>query len=368
MIARASALSDPGDVDDPAYVEGLRAAISAAIGYGLDGLEQGEERAPPIPTALFAQARQAARSGIGLDIVLRRYFGGFTLLSDYLMQEAERDPALTGAALHEVQRSRTVLFDRLLAAITEEYAREMRERPDSVEERRAERVRRFLAGDLPSDGDWEYGFEGFHLGLIAVGPGGLEVVRGLASALDRRLLAVRPTEQTVWAWLGGRAETHCARVEDVLSSPLPASVALVAGEPASGLAGWRLTHQQARASLPIALRRPGRLVRYADEALLASMLRDDLLVTSLRELYLAPLAEERDGGRSLRETLRAYFDAERNVSSAAAALGVTRQTVTNRFCTVEERLGRPLHSCALEMEAALRLEEVTGRVLPFGSR
>jgi DNA-binding PucR family transcriptional regulator len=110
--------------------------------------------------------------------------------------------------------------------------------------------------------------------------------------------------------------------------------------------------------MPIALRSPQVLVRYADVALLASILQDDLLATSLQQLYLAPLGAERDGGQALRETLRAYFAAERNVSSAAAALAVSRQTVINRLRTIEQRFDRPLNKCAAEVEAALSLEDL----------
>jgi DNA-binding PucR family transcriptional regulator len=120
--------------------------------------------------------------------------------------------------------------------------------------------------------------------------------------------------------------------------------------------GWRLTHRQARAALPIARQSQEPAVRYGDVALIASVLQDELLVRSLRQLYLEPLAEERDGGEVLRKTLRAYFEAERNVSSAAAALGVTRKTVTNRLGVVEECLDRPLGSCSAEVEVALLLE------------
>jgi DNA-binding PucR family transcriptional regulator len=56
-----------------------------------------------------------------------------------------------------------------------------------------------------------------------------------------------------------------------------------------------------------------------------------------------------------RRTLRAYFAAERNVSSAAAALGVRRQTITSRLHVIEERLGRSLGVYATELDAALRL-------------
>jgi DNA-binding PucR family transcriptional regulator len=127
-----------------------------------------------------------------------------------------------------------------------------------------------------------------------------------------------------------------------------------------------LTHQQASAALPIALRSPEPFVRYADVALLASILQDDLLASSLRELYLDPLERERDGGEVARRTLRAYFAAERNVSSAAVALGVKRHTVTNRLRTIEQRLGRPLNDCASEVDTALRLEDLGYRFLPRG--
>jgi DNA-binding PucR family transcriptional regulator len=94
-------------------------------------------------------------------------------------------------------------------------------------------------------------------------------------------------------------------------------------------------------------------VRYADVAMLAATLQNDVLATSLRELYLVPLERERDGGKTLRQTLRAYFVANRNISSAAVALGVTRRTVANRLHVIEARLDRSLHSDAAQIEAAL---------------
>ena len=99
------------------------------------------------------------------------------------------------------------------------------------------------------------------------------------------------------------------------------------------------------------------MLRYADVALLASVLRDDLAVASLHELYLEPLERERDGGRAARETLRAYFAAERNISSTAAALGIDRRTVTNRIRAFEELFGRSIKECAAELEIALQLDE-----------
>ncbi len=90
--------------------------------------------------------------------------------------------------------------------------------------------------------------------------------------------------------------------------------------------------------------------------LLTSILRDDLVATSLHQLYLEPLETTPDGGAVARETLRAYFAAERNISSTAAALGVDRRTVSNRIRAIEELFGRPLKDIAAELETALRLD------------
>jgi PucR C-terminal helix-turn-helix domain len=114
--------------------------------------------------------------------------------------------------------------------------------------------------------------------------------------------------------------------------------------------------REAKAALPLAERRAESVLRYADVAVLASIARDDLLATSLRRLYLEPLGRTRDGGRTARETLRAYFEAERNVSSTAAALGVDRRTVRNRLRAIEELLVRPLTGSLADLEIALRMD------------
>ncbi len=367
FLTRIYSISDPSGVADPHYVDALRTAVSTAIDYGLAAIETREERVPPPPPALLVQARLAARSGVSLDIVLRRYCAGYALLGDFLIEEAERaqvDPA----EMKRLLRTQANLFDRLLAAVGEEYTREGERRPSSSAQRRVAQVERLLAGERLDTADLAYDFDGWHLGAIAVGRGAEEAIRGLAAAVDRRPLIIDRGEDTVWVWLGGRQRLDPAEFYRIASSSWPAELALTVGEPAENLAGWRLTHRQAAAALPIALRSPERIVRYADVALLASILQDDLLVTSLRQLYLAPLERERDGGETLRETLRAYFAAGGNVSSAAAAIGVDRHTLASRLRTIEDRLHRSPASCAADLEAALRLERLGLLSLPSPPR
>jgi hypothetical protein len=357
VLTRVQAVTDANDSSDPEYREGLRSASSAALDYAFAVIERGEERAPEPPPALLAQARLAARNGIGLDTVLRRYSAGYVLLFDFLVEEVEGS-GLRGADLQRLMRSQVAL-DSLLAAVGEEHSREVKERLGTSERRRAERIERLLAGELLDTSVLGYDVEGNHLGAIGAGPGTLEALQGLAIAFDFRLLAVQRDGEAAWAWLGSRRPIDLEELQCHVAAIWPVQCALAIGEPGEGLPAWRLTHRQAKAALPIALRGPERVVRYADVALLASILQDDLLATSLRRLYLEPLEVGRDGGEVAKETLRAYFDAERNISSAAASLRISRQAVNSRMRVIEERLGRPLRSCAAEVEAVLRLTDFT---------
>jgi sugar diacid utilization regulator len=214
-----------------------------------------------------------------------------------------------------------------------------------------------LEGQRLDTSELPYEFDTFHLGLVAKGPGAEEAIREIARPLDRRLLLVPRGEETVWAWLGGRRTLDLEDLKRTLSEGLPTEVSLAIGEPGEGLGGWRFTHRQAKAALPVALHGSEPCVRYVDVALLAAVARDELLATTLRQIYLEPL--ERDGGEVLCRTLRAYLAAERNASSAASALGVRRHTVTSRLRTIEQRLGCSLTTHATEIDTALRLQALT---------
>ena len=95
--------------------------------------------------------------------------------------------------------------------------------------------------------------------------------------------------------------------------------------------------------------------RYLNSGIPVAVLSANHMVASFRRLYLAPLEGRRDG-ENLLAALRAYFKAGRNVSSAAAALGLNRRTLGKRLQTVERILGRPLASLAADLEVALSLE------------
>jgi len=350
-------IADPAEVADPQYANGLRFAVASAFDYALKAIEVGDERAPAIPPALLMQARRAARSGVGLETVLRRYFAGFALLDGAIARAANQidAPEITGHAslLYEYAG----MFDRLVAAISAEYSREERLRGGAGEERRVECVERLLAGEHVANSGLDYPFESFHLGLVATGAESQRAVRMLAKSLRCRLLSVCCSDGTIWAWLGSRHRLDPGAAMSQLRGLGPAPDTLAIGAPAPGIAGWRLTHRQAAAALPFAARCAQGATLYTDVALLASARRDELLLASLEQQYLTPLEIETEMGTALCETLRAYFAAGRNVSSAAAALGVSRQTVSNRLRAAEEKLGRPIGTSSAELEIALMLSD-----------
>jgi AcrR family transcriptional regulator len=131
IFARVRNLA-PGAVGlaDPEYVAGLRAAVAAVVDYGLTGIEQGEESSVVVPSAAVAQARRAARAGVGLDTVLRRYVVGHAVFGDFVMQEAAHSgkdwiPPTQMTELRRVLESSASLLDRLMLSITSAYMQEL---------------------------------------------------------------------------------------------------------------------------------------------------------------------------------------------------------------------------------------------------
>jgi hypothetical protein len=343
------------------YEAGQYAAIAEAVDYGLSGIEYGESWSGPVPPATIAQARRAARDGVPLDAVLRRYHAGQAKLADMIIEQAEHSSLSSQPnALRLILSSQATLLDYLTAQIATEYMRESTVVTRSREQHRAERVQRLLVGAAFDTSGLDYEFDRFwHICVIAVGVRAEQALGTLATQLDRQLLPVPRGREIVWGWLGGLRRIPIAEVERVLAREAP-GVTLALGEPGRGIEGWRLTHRQAQAALPVALLERQTLTRYADVALLAPWMSDYTLAQSFVDIHLSPLDEQTDSGAVARETLRAYFEAGHQVAAAAAALKVDRGTLRKRLTSIEHRLGYALCARQAELEVALRLESLYG--------
>lgn len=351
-LSRVYAIDDPTAVRDPEYAVGLETVVSETIGFAIEAIER--EKAPPVPLSLYSQARLAARNGVSFGTIVRRYLAGFLTITEFVDQEVAAGQA------PRLRRYLARLLEDLIEEVGDAYSLEAGYKAQSRESRRVILIEELLAGNPVDTAELapDFDFDSWHIGLIGTGASAVDTVRRLARASDRRLLQVRRGEHSVWAWLAGRRRLESTKLQLLAAERMPAEGCLALGEPCQGLSGWRLSHRQAAAALPVGLRRGDRIVRYGEVPMQASMLQDPVLSASLRQRYLIPLDREQDGGRKARETLHAYFSRERNVEAAATALGVVRQTVSYRLRAIEARLGCDLHACAHELEAALDLERL----------
>lgn len=337
-------------------LEGRRLLIRALVEYGAVAVERGERKCPPPPPAVQEHAREAAWSGVPPRIFHERYLAAKTVFNRFLRREAPSVEGFAEGLLAQVQESNDIVFERLFRFTGEELERERQKKRRSTATQQLERVQALLAGKLLEAPELSYDFESTHVGIVATGEGVSSHVRRTARSLGGQLLLAQPAPQRYWAWIGLRVDPSSAKLEDALLADCPPAARISLGEPGHGLAGWRRTHREAEAALPVADQRNQAIIRYSDVMVLAEMLSNDLLRGALESKYLAPLAVDRDGGELSKHTLRAYFSQNRQISSAATLLGVKRHTVRKRLDDVEARLGLAINSCAAELELALRIE------------
>jgi hypothetical protein len=296
--------------------------------------------------------RQQRPRGLGLLATGRDVSSRAPLLEEHRAGLVER----LQTRQPEIEAAVLALVERVTVSITDEYEREL----EGTERSPEQIVHKLLAGKSPDDSERaELGYEldAWHICVIATGANAEKAVRGLAVALGRELLLIT-RDGEVWAWLGGKRRPAFADIDRVQSKPGLADVSLAIGEAAKGVKGWRLTHREAQAALLVAQHSPQRLTRYLDVPLEAAALQDEALADSLIERYLLPLDDMRIGGHAARRTLRALFDTEYNVSSAAHPLKVHRSSVHRWREEIEQRLGYRLHEHQAEIEVALRIEHL----------
>jgi hypothetical protein len=358
IVGRMKARDEEWLQKNGGHTRGIEKAVRAILEHTccvIEGLED-QQLHPDV----IAHSRALARAGFETHTLLERYTEGKTVFKEDLRQANAAVKGRSQAGYIEAEQSIESAFERLLRTVRKEHRAECERLKRSSAIRLREEVRQVLSGELNYLPEGlGYDSSATHIGVVGSGPGVEGEIRRLAKMLGGQPLIVQDAPNQFWAWVGLKQESSTAGVKNVLKAALDPTVCIAIGDPVPDLAGWRRAHQEANAAFPVAIHRPGSVVRYADVSVLASILGNPLLQQSLRTQFLDPLACERDGGRQLLATLRAYFAHDRNGRATAAALGSASQTVTNRLQRVEQCLGRSIAACGIGLEAAVLLADLT---------
>jgi hypothetical protein len=334
----------------------LESLVAPLLTCAIESIEGGKVAASLPPVEAIAHAREAAHLGVSTRTLQDRYLAGYTVFKRFLRREHIHMEPQSLIAADDVHGLTDLLFERLIREVGDEHERELVKAGRSADAARLERVKDLLSGNVLEVPELPYRFDATHVGIVGDGPKAASAIRTFSHLAGGDLLLVHPKPHFVWAWVGTHSEPSCCELSDHLKAAGYPGLRIAVGEPMAGIDGWRITHKQALAAVPLAARSADGLAQFSCVALLASTLNDEVLTRSLARRYLNPLAADQDGGAVLRETLQAYFSTGGNVSSAAAKLGVRRHTVTNRLRAAEKRFGNQLHRCRPEVELALRIE------------
>lgn len=260
-------------------------------------------------------------------------------------------------------------FDHILERISEEARHEAERLASEGVFAQVEEVRRVLQSESGVDlatasARLGYDLAGRHLALVirqavpGEGPAPDVAARELAAAVTAaRPLVLRVDVATAWCWL----PVHDDRAPTV---PSPPGATLGGhGRVATGLDGFRRSHDEAQEALRVAIlaRRPlATMTSYDGVAVAALCSSEPVWARRFVAAQLGPLAAETDEARRLRTTLTAFFAAGSGYRGAAKQLGLHHNTVRHRLAQAERLLGRPIEHDRLALEVAVHLAAQLG--------
>jgi DNA-binding PucR family transcriptional regulator len=339
-------------------------------------------------------ARRLAQRGVAVTALVRAYRLGQHL---HLMWSAEQlvreypDPARALAAVRALLGLNFAYIDTVSEQVIEEYQAERERWLSHRNTVRAETLERILAGDPVEEPAAEstlgIRLRSQHLGALlwtASGhdaPGDLPQLESAAGRLGQALGAVgspvfwAKDRASAWVWfpLGRGATADMEAAAAVLDRTAP-RVHAALGAPASGLGGFRHTHEDALQAFRVATfgsGAPPSVVSYTDPGVrAAALLTADLPRTRrLVTTSLGDLAARTESAARLRETLLALIQERGSLAAAADRLHVHKNTVKYRIARAVAQRGRPLEDDRLDLELALVAAHWLGdAVLPGADR
>ncbi|BBG02376.1 MULTISPECIES: PucR family transcriptional regulator [Pseudonocardia] len=228
---------------------------------------------------------------------------------------------------------------------------------------RADLVAGLLAGTVdPDAAQRELGYDlgTRHVGYVAWTERGSDLdrldgaVRSLVELIrPQRQLRVPADGRSIRGWLACRGDGWR---ELAARRALPAGVHIAWGGPATGPAGFRTTHDEARQARRVA-RRMGATgtVLFDDVAVLALASRDSAAATTFVVRTLGRLVAGGEEADRLLETLRVHLTELGSPTRTARRLHVHPNTVVKRVERIESLLGRPVDPADLALRTATEL-------------
>ncbi len=334
------------------------------------------------PSAAEEYARRLAQRGVPVVALLRAYRIGSARFQDRCLQELGRHSA-DASAISETGLHITELIasyiDRVSEDVVSAYEAERENWLRNLSAARGARVRALL-GNEPVDVDSSETILGYrlrqrHVGVVcwvdeAAATGGslarleLAVAEGARRAgCEARPLFLPQDESSAWAWLPLGAKGTFDTWLRAGTVEATAGTRFAFGTAASGVRGFRRTHQQAVAAYGVALAAGASahlVTSFSDVAPLALMSGSIDLVRVWVLETLGSLAGDDEQNSRLRDTLRVFLEENGSFKATAERLTLHKNTVQYRVRKAEESLGCSIAEQRLEVELALLASQWLG--------
>jgi DNA-binding PucR family transcriptional regulator len=355
-------------------VQGNLEAFFATVRSGIS-----IDRVDP-PTAALEHARRLAQREVSANALVRAYRLGHQALVDMVLDEIRATDMDTQHGLDVFQQIASTSFryiDRISQLVLTAYQNERDRWLANQNRLRALRVREVLEGsELDIDETTNiirYPLHRTHLSLIVwcdESEDGDELVvmerfaAELAKSLgaDERPLFIAADRVTGWAWIplpADAASNTTSRIRDFANARADAPW-IAAGDPLTGVDGFRRSHRQALVARTVVLAsgsRPSAVTAASDPGLVvaANFCADLEQARAWVGDVLGPLASATDSDERMRETLREFLRTGSSFKATADELHLHVNSVKYRVQRALERRGRPMADDRLDVEVALLL-------------
>ncbi|HTF49668.1 MAG TPA: helix-turn-helix domain-containing protein [Pseudonocardia sp.] len=322
-----------------------------------------------VPPAAAMYARRFAQHDLSLEALLRAYRLGEHMFLQWAIEDLRRQALPADDALAVTGHVALVLngyIDRVIEGLIDIYQSERQRWHERSDAAHAAQVRAVLAAEELTTSAAEQmlglALRGWHTAAVAwVHPDDAAAQLGavdllLTEASGRTPMTVYADASTIWAWMfsPSRPSVDVDRLAAQLTKHGQLRIAL--GEPGTGLAGFRSSHEEALRARQVAeidARPTQQLYPHAQIALAGLLIDRRDAVRLWVQRTLGELAREDKAMARLRHTVQVLLEANGSYTEAAARMHVHKNTVLYRVRKAEELLGRPVTEDRLPIQVAL---------------